>query len=730
MTPEQKLHCTPTQGRLTTASGEYPDALVHTILEHISKIVRLREPQRFNINAVFAVAHPVQDLTEWNDIVAAALQHFERASKRPYLIDPSTEVGKRTCGLMRMDAIRIQVVWTPTTRRLPPSALLEMTHRGALLQFADGTHSLELEHLSELQFPKQRFVKPVQVGIFTYGVMREVQGPSQQQDDARPSSLPLRDLPTDVTFRGLPEGISVDTRRMVARLHLNLGHPSSQELTRMIAHYGGAPGHVLSCIQHLLAIDSRMFRRPDPQPHLPSQLVNLLMKSKVISSTSDCWMARTLACWACWTEQQGFIKPSCVTPETPSTRDSQAAFVQYLDIWVKPYGVPYRLLLDPDPTFRGEFQRQAESLATVVEYCPAEAHWMVGAVERRNATLRCILEQLIDQWTVLDLEQFNRILPNFSNPCHEQLHLYSWKDSLSSCLWKNSQTTRRALHRWLLTGFESFNLESAQQHDGKSRNDPSRGSEAPDWFERQPAAQEGHVEKDKSNPICWTSTWATLCLLALAEKKTKETWSVGSITLPCLGSQCTNQTGMAIRQCFDFANSWTTSNRCWLRELGPHSWGCQGLEGRNHVLRRPHDRRGWSPSKIAVDHHHLLMLTKEIYRWLKDLPPWRSSYTGCECIASITFNTLTSSPNSTTTLTPATSTTTDHHNSNQHPNGQPNLCQVNTSTNNTHSPTFWQIPITGRSATSIQDTTSAEEVHCSSANNTSIARANNASIAG
>jgi len=38
---------------------------------------------------------------------------------------------------------------------------------------------------------------------------------------------------------------------MVARLHLNLGHPSAQELTRMIAHYGGAPGHVLSCIQHL-----------------------------------------------------------------------------------------------------------------------------------------------------------------------------------------------------------------------------------------------------------------------------------------------------------------------------------------------------------------------------------------------------------------------------------------------------------------------------------------------
>ena len=410
LTPEQKVYCTPIQGKLTTASGEYPDALVHIILEHLQKIIKLREPQRFNINSVFAVAQPVGDLKEWDDIVTSALQQFERSSKRPYLIDPSTTVGKQICDLMRMDAVRIQVVWTPTTRRLPPSTLLEMTHRGALLHFADGTRTLELEHLSELQFPKQRFVKPVQLGIFIYGVMREVQGPPQLRDqESQPSTVPLRDLPTDVTFPGLPEGIPVDTRRMVARLHLNLGHPSSSEMTRMIAHYGGAPGHVLSCIQHLHC--ATCHRLKDVQKARPAATPSFTVGQFADEVQGDLFYVRLLngenfGVLGLLDRATGFHQAI-----TCNTRDSQMAFTCFLDIWVKPYGVPYRLLLDPDPTFRGEFQRQAESLGIVVEYCPAEAHWMIGAVERRNATLRCILEKLIDQWAVLDLEQFNRILP-------------------------------------------------------------------------------------------------------------------------------------------------------------------------------------------------------------------------------------------------------------------------------------------------------------------------------
>lgn len=39
-----------------------------------------------------------------------------------------------------------------------------------------------------------------------------------------------------------------------------------------------------------------------------------------------------------------------------------------LNLWMKPFGLPYRLLLDPDPSFRGACQQQLESLGIIVDY--------------------------------------------------------------------------------------------------------------------------------------------------------------------------------------------------------------------------------------------------------------------------------------------------------------------------------------------------------------------------
>ena len=82
-------------------------------------------------------------------------------------------------------------------------------------------------------------------------------------------------------------------------------------------------------------------------------------------------------------------------------------FNKILQLWLKPYGLPYRMMLDPDTSFRGACQQQLESLGIIVDFCPAESHWMIGAIERRNAILRIVMEKLIDQWaakTVDDVE--------------------------------------------------------------------------------------------------------------------------------------------------------------------------------------------------------------------------------------------------------------------------------------------------------------------------------------
>jgi len=196
-------------------------------------------------------------LSTWDQIFNQITRSFERGSKKPYLVEASSALGRQMCDLSRMDATRIHIAHAPTTRRL----LFDMTHRVNVLQNSDGTRALEVDHLPDLQFPKQRFDKLVQHAVIMYGTMRNVDEPKTEVDNPL---LPLRDLPTDITLPGLAEHhqVPADVRRLVARLHLNLGHPTAQELSRMIVYYGGAPSAVNMCIQHLRCATCERLRPP------------------------------------------------------------------------------------------------------------------------------------------------------------------------------------------------------------------------------------------------------------------------------------------------------------------------------------------------------------------------------------------------------------------------------------------------------------------------------------
>ena len=404
---QQRQWCQPIQDQMTKKSQEYPDALVHAILRHLRRVVQRLQPSRFNLYHAFAVAQPVQDLSPWTAIFDNIAQTFERGSKQPYTVEPTSALGQDMANLVRMDAVRIQVAHTPTTRRLPTSILLDISHRACVLQYTDGSRALELEHLPDLQFPKQRFVKPVQFAIFMYGTMREVQQPAEYSNDPL---IPLRDLPTDITFPGLTQQHQVDqdTRRLVARLHLNLGHPSSQELSRMVAYYGGAPPAVNMCIQHLKCATCE--RLKPPQHPRPATTAKMTVGQFGDELQGDFVYIRTIngenvAVLGLLDRATGYHQAV-----TCPTKDSSAIFDKLMVVWLKPFGLPYRALLDPDPSFRGSFQQQLESLGVIVDYCPAESHWMIGAVERRNAILRMVMERLIDQWAAESIEDVEFLL--------------------------------------------------------------------------------------------------------------------------------------------------------------------------------------------------------------------------------------------------------------------------------------------------------------------------------
>ena len=401
--------CTPIQGSLTRPSQEYPDEMVRTILKVLKAEIRQREPQRFALRQVFAAASPVTDLDAWKDIMDTIADSFERSSKQPYLIDPTSQLGGRISQLARMDLVRIQAVSTPTTRRMPPNILLDITYRAAVLDFADGTRTFELDSLADMQFPRQRFAKTVKVALFMFGVMKEIKLPSDQDESKRPPHLPLLGLPTAISFPNLPAGIPAESRKLTARLHLNLGHPSKQEMMRMVSYYSNPPNTIIQCIQHLQC--STCLRLAPPQNPRPSTMPDFIVGQFADVVEGDVFFVRTM---------EGPALPilglldratGLHVAKALESKDSSTVFDAILDLWLRPFGLPLRMILDPDPSFRGDCQTRLESFGIEVHYCPAEAHWVIGAIERRNSILRMILEKLIDQFVIFGLQQMDQVIP-------------------------------------------------------------------------------------------------------------------------------------------------------------------------------------------------------------------------------------------------------------------------------------------------------------------------------
>ena len=187
----------------------------------------------------------------------------------------------------------------------------------------------------------------------------------------------------------------------VARLHINLRHPSPQDLTRMVAYYGGAPSSITTFIQHLRC--STCDRLKNPQQPRPTTMPKFIAGQFGAEIQGGIFYLRLLSTEAFpilwWTKQRGFMKLQFARPAT-QLRPSKIL----MQCWLRPFGFPFKLFLGPDATFRGDFQAQVEHLGIICDFCPADSHWMIGIVERRNSILRCVLEKVVDQFAVYDVE--------------------------------------------------------------------------------------------------------------------------------------------------------------------------------------------------------------------------------------------------------------------------------------------------------------------------------------
>lgn len=305
------------------------------------------------------------------------------------------------------------------------------------MRFTDGTYEVRFEDLSQVRHPRGRFAKPVSVAIFFYGYEHDDAEPQPVEPDVlqdggggptvelsapdvaqpRPDlARPLEhqtlaeDDPRRQIPRSPPRGIHFDTalqvKGMLSRVHRNMGHPSAGELKKMLALSGAKDQKIMAAVDSMRCDACERTKAP-PRPPLAS------VPSEGYQQFGDVVQCDIFYCRDIASQSYPILGLICESTDLHAatvleSRSPEETFKKFMSSWGKPYGLPLTIRTDPDGAFRGQDTGQLEaelnSLGVYIDYCPPEAHNRIGLVERRNATLRCIMEKFIDSGGLTGLE--------------------------------------------------------------------------------------------------------------------------------------------------------------------------------------------------------------------------------------------------------------------------------------------------------------------------------------
>ncbi|CAE7320438.1 RE1, partial [Symbiodinium microadriaticum] len=384
---------------LLHAGNHHQHDLANVLLQCIQNEVRMMCPWKFDAHPHEVwYAPPVDAPEEWMSFLESLEKRLGRS--RYYYMSEDSQEMRRLKQLVPWELTRAQVYANPVTRRLPPD--VPYTHRGAAMILNDGQLMIESEDLSEVRQPRLRFSTPVRIAVFFYGIAEDDKSQKPEPRDTPDVHVP--GLRTDISFPGLPDTIPKEVRSAVARLHCNAGHPPRQELVRLLAAHGTINAAVLTTLEHLKCGTCERARgplkpRPASVPEFVGQFAEQLQADvfyvRDLSSTNHALLGVT--CLATKLYQAAILV----------SRDPQVVLNEFDRLWLRPYGYPLFMSVDADGAFEGVFLQHLQESGVLVNVVPADGHHQVGAIERKNAVFRTVLERLIDQNGVTSKEQLD-----------------------------------------------------------------------------------------------------------------------------------------------------------------------------------------------------------------------------------------------------------------------------------------------------------------------------------
>ena len=423
MTEEQLQYCAhatdlrprPRQRPATTtkASSYFCDGIIHQILEAVQSEARRRYPARFQhkpFDVLFA--KPINDPEAWKVILDEIEARFANTHKKPFSFTSADPLREQLEQLVPWRMERIQAAWTPQSRRFPQD--IAFTHRGAALRLNSGELVLESEDMGQITYyPKQRYARPVQIGLFFFGFpkeTKETQAPNtEEQTTPTTSTRPLHGFDTELWFEDPPREVDKKLQYSLARLHVNMGHAPRTELIRLLAASGNLSRKVLQGLDCPRCGSCLRMTKPRPPPVSSAapaftDYFGEVLQADLVYIRTITGVAVPVLGMTC--EATNYHAGKALTSRNPSE-----VLQTILEIWYRPLGLPLHFKCDAGGEFAAEVAAWNGRSGILHEVIPAEAHHRLGKIERRNSLMRSLTERIIDERGIHNIEEMNKVLP-------------------------------------------------------------------------------------------------------------------------------------------------------------------------------------------------------------------------------------------------------------------------------------------------------------------------------
>ena len=198
-----------------------------------------------------------------------------------------------------------------------------------------------------------------------------------------------------------------EEKRLVKKLHENLGHPEPKMMARSMRIAHAKP--------QLVRYAAKEFKceicqsRQKPKPARPAVLPRFYEPGKVVGvdvvflralDPRDTFPCLNITDWGTGYQMVERLK----------SVDASHTWRTFLRVWGRAFGIPEIMIVDLGPEFRGDFADQAAQSGALIRHTAARSPWQAGKTERSGSHFKAIYDKARDMAQVSSWEEIKTLL--------------------------------------------------------------------------------------------------------------------------------------------------------------------------------------------------------------------------------------------------------------------------------------------------------------------------------